>query len=92
MPEMTLEDYKMICSATSLPCREPQGETIAPPRWWITFTPYGLLEWVLKYDDYSKERVFGILRAIYMRECIISLRQWQREYALIQVIKELMER
>ena len=70
---------------------EYPNETITPPRWWITFTPYGNLEWRLKFD-YDERRVFGTLRTIYMRECAIFLAEWSRKYALIQVIKEFMER
>jgi hypothetical protein len=90
--EMTLEEYKVICSATSLPCREPEPKTIAPPRWWIMFTPYGYILSELPDNGFSSEAYVERSRFIYERECFIFLKEWCAKYALIQVIKELMER
>jgi hypothetical protein len=67
------------------------NETIAPPRWWITFTPYGTLEWCSQYG-YYKETMIHFMYTIYLRENLIFLLEWKEKYVLRQAIKELMER
>jgi hypothetical protein len=67
------------------------NETIAPPRWWITFMPYGKVEWDTQYG-YYKNTMVKITYTFYTRECHIFLKEWKEKYDLRQVIKELMER
>jgi hypothetical protein len=70
--------------------RSLQTETIAPPSWWITFTPYGFIEF--EFNGNARELFTQNARAAYKRESMIFLEEWENKYALIQVIKELMER
>ena len=71
--------------------RSFQTETIAPPRWWITFTPYSHAVWEFRGDEGEMERFIKSSRVVYTRESKIFLMEWLKKYALTQVIKELMD-
>ncbi|MCK9592744.1 MAG: hypothetical protein M0Q91_12140 [Methanoregula sp.] len=68
------------------------NEIISPPRWWITFTPYGIHTWELTKYGYCKERMVHNMYCTYYRESVIYLEEWKRKYTLIQMIRALDKR
>ena len=59
---------------------------IKPPRWWILHTPYTHTEFV---GSYCVEEVLKVGKHFYIRECTISLMEWQEKYELKKRIAEL---
>jgi hypothetical protein len=62
-------------------------ETIAPPKYWLMFTPYAIAE----FDETAMDFFFRNAYVIYKEHCYIWLSEWKEKYALRHVIKELME-